>query len=201
MTRRAVRLITITVLAVAVGWVLAPLYADAWGDGRICLDGITHTFDNEPDYYAFLAAHPDAVEGACTEEVPPSSTNLPTTVVSTSVPQSAPPSSTTVSVTPPSSTFSTPSPVPVPTSSDVGLPGAMCTDGCTETFQSSTTVPPINVSPTPSTPSAGELPATGGTAESVAVAAVLVLGLGFGAALLARRRPAITDRQDDTQTR
>jgi hypothetical protein len=63
--------------------------ASAWGNGHICFEGQTHTFEDEASYYAFLAAHPGAVEGDCvavtttvgTPVVVPTSTAAPTTTV------------------------------------------------------------------------------------------------------------------------
>lgn len=188
MTRRTIRLVVVTALALTVAWVLSPLRADACG-------------------------------GPCpppnTEAISSTTTSISTaSSTSTSVPPTTAPPSTVPNETPPSSPSSTPSPASTPTSSEIGYspltptsettttveqPGAMCTDGCTETYQTSSTnhIPTSTLSAVSVGAAATTgtvLPATGSAVNGIAVAAVLVLGLGIGAALLARRAPAVTDK-------
>ncbi len=62
---------------------VAPHIVSAWGNGHICWEGVTHEFDNEPDYYAFLQSHEGATEGDCDESTTSTTTTVPVTTSTT----------------------------------------------------------------------------------------------------------------------
>lgn len=186
---RVVRLSLGAGIAVAVVASLPAANAVAWGDGRVCLDGVTHTFGDEPSYFAFLADHPAATEGACA----PATTTTTTEV---------PPSTTTTSEPPPSDSTTPPTNTPETTN-----PGTSAVDSTTSTPQPSTTavsppstdpgalIPPATSPPaagessttTTSTPT-GELPATGGDVNTPLAVGGLLTAFGVTGVLIARRR-------------
>lgn len=114
--RRATAAAVITLIviaAVTIGWYGL---TKAWGNGDICDHGVTHHFDNEQTYYAYLGAHPEATEGTCqpnTTTTAPASTVSPTTsadVTTTSTAGSTtsnPPDTTSASSGPSTSNDST----------------------------------------------------------------------------------------------
>lgn len=75
---------TLTIGGVAAVITAAPV--SAWGNGHICYKGVTHSFDNEHDYYAFLNAHKSAVEGDCVVAETTTTAVAPTTTVVTTAP-------------------------------------------------------------------------------------------------------------------
>jgi LPXTG-motif cell wall-anchored protein len=180
-------------IAVTLGVVaVLPSPTQAWGNGQICWQGQTYTFQDEPSYYIFLFTHPGATEGTCvttttstTTTVPATTTTVAQTTTTEATTSTAP--TTTASTTTDSSTSTTviPSSTVVPTT--VSLSGG----------SSGPSPQTPSAAQTSSTPTAGgttvgaqasrtELPATGAmTAWTIAIALFLIL---VGAAMLHARR-------------